>query len=64
MTVDGVIVENMQNYDTLLLKEGIFYGDKYLWYYRNYIQHSHQKVIFIFCNQKRLYPIAIYILTA
>ena len=25
MTVDGVIVENMQNYDTLLLKEGIFY---------------------------------------
>ena len=24
-TVDGVIVENMQNYDILLLKEGIFY---------------------------------------
>ena len=39
MTVDGVIVENMQNYDTLLLKEGNFYGDKYLWYYRNYIQY-------------------------
>ena len=24
-TVDGVIVENMQNYDILLLKEGTFY---------------------------------------
>lgn len=32
MTVDGVIDENMQNYDTLLLKEGIFCGDKYLRY--------------------------------
>lgn len=33
MTVDGVIGENIQNYDILLLKEGIFYGNKYLWYY-------------------------------
>ena len=33
MTVGEVIVENMQNYDILLLKEGIFCGDKYLRYY-------------------------------
>ncbi len=33
MIVDGVIEENMQSYDTLLLKESIFYGDKYLRYY-------------------------------
>lgn len=33
MTVDGVIEKNMQNYDMLSLKEGVFYGDKYLRYY-------------------------------
>ena len=53
MTVDGVIVENMQNYDTLLLKEGNFYGAKYLWYYRNYIQYFCKKMI-LFVKERNI----------